>query len=183
MSDRTTAGRLKNLAREALHKYKSFERALTHFVDSAKKEDVLLRSMLRPYLEVEQELREAAQKRIAGNGQRTGSSHTQPFIRTVHVVHPGKPTAAQIAAGTRRADHLGKTILDTYKIGGKVIGDYSVREALGYGRQLTREGYILRHMAGVVANADPDAKLRDVVKVKEAHRIIQQAAEFADGAA
>ena len=182
MSDRTTNGRLKNLAREALHKYKGFERALTHFVDSVKREDVLLRSLLRPYLEVEQELREATQCPGSSNGQPSFSSPTQPYTRRTCVVHPGKPTASQIAAGTRRADYLGKTILDTYKIGGKAIGDYSVREALGYGRQLTREGYILRRMSGVVANADPDAKLRDVVKVKEAQRIIQEAAEVADAA-
>jgi len=70
-----------------------------------------------------------------------------------------------------------QTIFDTFMIGGKPVGEYTTQEAIGVGRTNIRHGYILLRMARVVANPDPNAKLRNIVKLNEAQRIIKQAIE------
>jgi hypothetical protein len=72
------------------------------------------------------------------------------------------------------------SILDTFKIDGRAIGDYSVAEALRIGKNKTRDAQILLRLARVVANADPSALLRHVVKGREVELAIQAAAEIAD---
>lgn len=72
------------------------------------------------------------------------------------------------------------TVLDTLKIDGRAIGDYTIDEARKYGRIKTREGAILIEASRVVANAPSNALIRNVVKPAEIQRIMQSAAETAD---
>lgn len=93
-----------------------------------------------------------------------------------------EPSAAQRAAAGSVAKSMAITVLDTLKIDGRAIGDWTVAEARAAGRTKTREGYILIEVARVVANAPGHTLVRDIAKPGEVQRIMQRAAEVADAA-
>jgi hypothetical protein len=72
------------------------------------------------------------------------------------------------------------TVLDTLKIDGRSIGDWTVGEARKAGPQKTREGAILIAATRQVANAQGFQRIRDVLKVDELQAIMQKAAEISD---
>ena len=88
------------------------------------------------------------------------------------------PSQLHAARAIRQAAAI--TVLDTFKIDGRAIGDYTVSEALRIGKDKTRDAHVLLVLARKVANANPWAKLRDVVKISEVQSAIQSAAEAAD---
>ena len=91
-----------------------------------------------------------------------------------------EPTRQQRAASAVAANVMAITIMDTLKIDGRSIGNWTVSEARKSGHLKTREGYILIHASRMVANANGSELLRHVVKAKELQKIIQKAAEVAD---
>jgi len=93
-----------------------------------------------------------------------------------------EPTPAQRAAALSVARSIAVTILDTYRIDGIALGEWTVAEALRASKTKTMHGYILRECTRMVANAPSGAKLKTIVKPHEAQRIIQRAAEVSDAA-
>lgn len=91
-----------------------------------------------------------------------------------------EPSPAQRAAASIVAKTIALTVLDSFKVDGLAIGDWTVAEARVAGRRKSREGYILIEAARHVANANGDEKLRQIIKPLEMERIIQRAAEVAD---
>jgi hypothetical protein len=91
-----------------------------------------------------------------------------------------EPTPQQRSAAASVAKVLAITVLDTLKIDGRAIGDWTVGEARAAGRIKSREGVILIEASRVVANAPSNALIREVVKPSEMQRIMQTAAEAAD---
>jgi hypothetical protein len=91
-----------------------------------------------------------------------------------------EPTQQQRSAAASVAKVLAITVLDTLKIDGRAIGDWTVGEARAAGRIKSREGVILIEASRVVANAPSNALIREVVKPSEMQRIMQTAAEAAD---
>lgn len=91
-----------------------------------------------------------------------------------------QPNAADLSAAALVAKRAAVTIMDTLKIDGKAIGDWTVAEAYEAGTSKVRDGYILREAARHAANALPNQTLRDVVSVAHMQRIVQTAAETAD---
>lgn len=90
------------------------------------------------------------------------------------------PSPTAVAASLSVAKRAAVSVLDTLKIDGVAIGDWTVAEARHAGRTKIRNGYILLAATKLVANAPDDARLREVVKEAELQRIIQSAAEAAD---
>jgi hypothetical protein len=93
-----------------------------------------------------------------------------------------EPTAAQRSAAGAVAKAAALTVLDTCRIDGRAVGDWTIGEAERAGRSKTREGAILLAATRVVANAPANALIRDVVRPKEMQIILQQAAEASDAA-
>jgi hypothetical protein len=91
-----------------------------------------------------------------------------------------EPTTQQRVTSAAIAKAAAVTVMDTLKIDGRSVGDWTVTEARRAGRLKSREGYILIEAARVVANAPGNATLRSVVKEAEMQKIIQRAAEVAD---
>jgi hypothetical protein len=91
-----------------------------------------------------------------------------------------EPTFQQRMISARNAHIVAITIMDTLKIDGRPIGDWTVAEARQAGRLKTREGHILIAASRMVANAAGNELLREVVKPAEMQKIIQKAAEAAD---
>lgn len=114
---------------------------------------------------------------------RGGDGHTmdalleRPPIASIPV---REPTKSQRSAALAAAKVASISVMDTLKIDGRAIGDWTVSEAKRRGHDKTREGYILIAASRLVANAEPNALLRNVVKVRELQRIQQRAMEVAD---
>lgn len=111
-----------------------------------------------------------------GDGQYADASNGRSDI----AVPAREPTQQQRDAAQAARIIIALTIMDTLKIDGRSIGNWTVGEARKAGRLKTREGYILIEASRVVANANGNELLRHVVKPKELQRIIQKAAEVAD---
>jgi hypothetical protein len=99
-----------------------------------------------------------------------------------HHVSAREPTKSQRAATLTAAKAAAQTIMDTLKVDGRAIGDWTVAEARRASANKRRESFILREAVRVVANADPSAKLRDVVKIREMKRIHERAMELRNAA-
>lgn len=113
----------------------------------------------------------------AGETMEIMPAHVGPAV----LVSPRRiPSAGQQQATLRVARASAASILDTLLIDGRCVGDWTVAEARTAGRTKTREGYILIKASRVVANADPTAKLREVVKTAEMEAIVSRASEMAD---
>lgn len=91
-----------------------------------------------------------------------------------------EPTMQQRMISARNARVVAITIMDTLKVDGRAIGDWTVGEARRAGRLKTREGHILIAASRMVANAAGHELLRSVVKPDEMQKIVQKAAEVAD---
>jgi hypothetical protein len=91
-----------------------------------------------------------------------------------------EPSRQQRAASAVAANIAAITILDTLKIDGRSIGNWTIAEARRAGRLKTREGYILIEAARHVANAKGDEMIRHVIKPGDLQKIVQKAAEIAD---
>jgi len=123
-------------------------------------------------------------------GQRTSaispSSHREaaaspstPQGHCQSAAQPREPSPAQRKASLEVAR---LSIMDTFKIDGLPIGNWTVALARAEGRRKTRDGFVLREAVKIVANAPANALLRNVVKVEEMQRIRQKAEEIADAA-
>jgi hypothetical protein len=98
----------------------------------------------------------------------------------MHAIPVREPTQQQRIASAAAANVMAITIMDTLKIDGRSIGNWTVSEARKAGHLKTREGYILIQASRMVANANGGELLRHVVKAKELQKIVQKAAEVAD---
>lgn len=206
----TPSLRLRSLAADALKHCKgNTNRALDRLLNAVKKEPLLLRAALRPWIDmVATELpgngqftsAEKATHRLplrqpddaagsqlpdADNGQGPASAasvrpETLNVARNLNTDRYVEPTEGQVAAAVKVRSKIALTILDTYRIDGRPIGDWQVGEAMQAARRKTHEGRILQIASRWVANADPSQRLRDIVKADDMNRIIQLAAEAAD---
>lgn len=110
-----------------------------------------------------------------GHGSRSASSGLPPVAAPVR-----EPSVGQRSASAAVAKAAAITVMDTLKIDGRAIGDWTVSEARNAGRLKSREGYILIEASRMVANAKGNETLRSVVKEHEMQKIMQRAAEVAD---
>jgi len=118
---------------------------------------------------------------LSSSSNRGGGGHSEDAqSRAIFAVPVREPSASQRTAAASVAKVVALTILDTLKIDGRAVGDWTVGEARSSGRAMSREGYILIEAARTVANATGAERLRDVVKPDEMQKIIQRAAEFSD---
>lgn len=111
-------------------------------------------------------------------------AHQGQFDHALPVREP-KPQRVPIdfgAAALAIKTKLALTVLDTLKIDGRAIGDFTVGEARRLGPQKTREGHILIAATRKVANAQGFQLIRDVLKPDELQVIMQKAAEVSDEA-
>ncbi len=70
------------------------------------------------------------------------------------------------------------TVMDTYKVrGGIAIGDLGWQEAKTLARTNEREARVLRYITDHVANANPGARIREVVKEQVVQNAIRLATE------
>jgi hypothetical protein len=115
------------------------------------------------------------------NRDGVGHTLTSPAVGHQADARPVRePTVIERRASSSVARVVALTVLDTFRIDGRPVGDWTVGEARRVGREKTRYGAILIEASRLVANAKDTAKLRDVVKVAEMQKIIQHAAEVAD---
>lgn len=119
-----------------------------------------------------------------GNPSRAGAANhpLAPGAHSGDAAPAREPTPSQRAASLRVHQQAAITVLDTFKIDGKPLGDWTMAEARTAARQKSYEGCVLLACTRVVANAAPSAKLRDVVKVAEVHRAMREAEEMVDAA-
>jgi hypothetical protein len=103
-----------------------------------------------------------------------------PKGHRVAAIPAREPSQTQRDAAAHVAKIMALTVLDSYKIDGRAIGDWTVSEARAAGKLKAREGYILIEAARHVANAQGNELLRAIIKPAEMQRIIQRAAEAAD---
>ncbi len=89
-------------------------------------------------------------------------------------------TPADLRAMADTKKQAAVTIMETLKIDGRSIGDWTIGEALRVGRDKLCNGHILVAVARHYSNADHNAKVRDLIKLGDLQRIIQQAAEAVD---
>lgn len=108
-----------------------------------------------------------------GEGQRTVAENCQ--VR--HALPVREPTLEQRSAALAVAKI---SVMDTLRIDGRPIGDWTVSEARKAGHDKTREGYILLAASRFVANARGFETIRSVMKAEQMQQIIQKAAEVAD---
>ncbi|MCW5695808.1 MAG: hypothetical protein KIS96_03625 [Bauldia sp.] len=93
------------------------------------------------------------------------------------------PTVEQLAAARDVQRRAAKTVLDTWRIrDGRAIGDVTFAELESLRLENAQEASILRQIKNHIANADPSAKVRDLIKAEQFQRFIQRAAEVADAA-
>lgn len=93
-----------------------------------------------------------------------------------------EPSKEDIAAAKDVDKVIRLTILQSYKIDGRPVGNFTFGEAIRYGKKKTQEGYILTQASRVVANPDHSMKLEDAVKVAEMEEIIKKSKEIPDAA-
>lgn len=95
---------------------------------------------------------------------------------------PIVPPAA-VKARLAAAQFAALTVLDTFKVrGGTPIGDLGWSEAKALANLNEREARVLRYVTNHVANAEPGARVRDVVKPEVVERAIQLAKEASHAA-
>jgi hypothetical protein len=87
-----------------------------------------------------------------------------------------EPSAAHIAALGRAKLRLAETVLDTFKVRGKAIGDIRHREMLALIAEGTTETEVLRKIYQTAgANVDPDERIRDFAKPAQVEAAIREA--------
>jgi hypothetical protein len=107
----------------------------------------------------------------AGNGRQPAASPAR------------EPSAAHIAALGRAKLRLAETVLDTFKVRGKAIGDIRHREMLALIAEGTTETEVLRKISQTAgANVDPDERVRDFAKPAQVEAAIREARKVARAA-
>lgn len=112
------------------------------------------------------------------------SANPNPRPKPVIVHKSMTPADLRAMADTRKQAAV--TIMETLKIDGRAIGDWTIGEAMRVGRDKLCNGHILvaaaKYAREHYANVTDGSKVSDVLKVADLQRIIQQAAEAADAA-
>ena len=111
-----------------------------------------------------------------------GPTHLAQSRPALSALPVREPSSSQRTVAGMIAKAAAVTVLDTLKIDGRAIGDWTVAEARAAGKTKTREGRILIEASRMVANAPANALIRDVVKANELQLIMQKAAEVSDAA-
>lgn len=114
----------------------------------------------------------------AASGEGLISVATPADSRTPKPEAATNVTHLNVAAKIQR--QVAVTIMDTLKIDGRSVGDWTIAEALEAGKSKVRDGRILHAVATHAANAPANALVRNVVSVPVLQRIMQESAEFAD---
>jgi hypothetical protein len=118
----------------------------------------------------------------SSNRGREGQGSHALQRQTGNAVPVREPSRTQRTVAGMIAKASAVTVLDTLKIDGRAIGDWTVAEARAAGKTKTREGWILIEASRVVANAPANALIRSVIKADELQIIMQNAAEISDAA-
>jgi hypothetical protein len=115
------------------------------------------------------------------SGGHSSPSHTAGLAnRASRHASAEAPTRRNTLASINVAKRAATTIMDSLLIDGRAVGDFNISEARKFGREKTRDGYILLAASRLVANATGVELLRDVVKDSEMQRIRQKAEEVLD---
>lgn len=95
-----------------------------------------------------------------------------------------EPSAQQRAASAVVAKKI--SILDTFKIGNRAIGDWSIVAAKSEGPHMAFHGHVLTEAAAeaarITANVESWMTIRDVLNASQVQQIIQRAAGITDAA-
>jgi hypothetical protein len=116
----------------------------------------------------------------AGGVPRDGAGHHFAADKAMtHVPRPIPP--AYLAAARKEAKAIARTVLDSFKVrDGRAIGDLAFHEIEALRAANVREASVFRQIQKHVANADPWARVRDLIKAEDLERMIQRAAEVSD---
>lgn len=123
----------------------------------------------------------------ASASNRHAAGHSVSVDETKGKVPSRVSTLREPSEADRRASlvvhsAVAMTIMDTLKIDGRAIGDWTLDEARSVGKEKIRHGYILQSVAQHYANAPGNVRVRDLIKVSDLQRMVQKAAETADAA-
>lgn len=140
-----------------------------------------------------------AKARVPGKGQLFTASPSSPIAggrdqiadakgavaqgRSPVVPPVREPSEAQRKAAASVAKVIALTILDTFRIDGRPVGDWSVSEAIRATKLKTREAFILKAAVQTVANPQGNELLRQVVKPAEMEAIIKKSEDVSNDAA
>jgi hypothetical protein len=102
---------------------------------------------------------------------------------TVDVPPAREPSAAAKRAMVEVRKAISVSIMDTFKVrDGRSIGEVRFGELEAMRGESARDAFLFRQLQKHAANADPSARVRDVVKVETLQRMLQKSAELADAA-
>jgi len=111
-------------------------------------------------------------------GQSIGAS--SPSHRLVTFI-AREPTAQQRSIGADNAKKIALTVMDTMKIDGLSIGDWTITNALRAGKNMTHEGLVLlgaaRRAKLKYANLPGNTLLRHALKPADMQNIVRRAME------
>jgi hypothetical protein len=111
---------------------------------------------------------------------RAGQLSCEPQVLAARPVVSPNPTKRTLASVASVQPTMRRTVLDTFKVrDGRAVGDLLWRGLTVFARENEIEGRVLRAIAAHVANADPEAKVRAVVKAEVVEAAIRSAKELA----
>jgi hypothetical protein len=160
----SAAERLANIARKAVAASpRNWDAAKAAFWREVQGDPVLLWELLAPYRHraadpylavAAQQARQAAEHR-SGGGQRRSDNHS------LDAPSAPQPGASRSAAATNADQKLGEltklSLLDTFKINGRPIGDLTPPEAIGWAGARERDARFVRLLT---ANLPPDHPIK-----------------------
>lgn len=206
----TDESRLRMIATDALAKHHgNVERAITTFEKAVAGDSGLIREALRFYLHHfklpgADQVRDDHQRNVVNarqpngdgrdhraneNQEKVGASSSRGGVGLWKNEHPAErarpvrePSPADRAAANTVAKVVALTVLDTFRVrDGRSIGDVRYGEL---GRLMTtnaREAAVIKLILDH-GNAPHDARVRDIIKIKDFQVMIQRAAEVVDAA-
>lgn len=122
-----------------------------------------------------------AQTTSASEEDRGGTDHPATGTQGPSVRPVREPSKIQNAASAKVMREI--TVLDTYKVkDGRAIGDVRFGEIERLRAESAQDALLLRQIQRYAANASPNDRVRDVVKLADFQRMQQKAAELADAA-
>ena len=123
---------------------------------------------------------QARQPDDSGGGQKSNDTHWPDASPAV--IPPRERTPAERAAAIRIVSDSAKSVLDSHRLSnGVAIGDVRWGSLHRMRSASARDAALLRLLINL-GNADPNAKVRDIVTTEVMERLIQKAAEMSDAA-
>jgi hypothetical protein len=91
-----------------------------------------------------------------------------------------EPSKAQKTADAAVWKSSAQTVLDTFMVDGRAIGDLTVGEVRKLGKQKGVEYFVMASIDAHYANATSNMRVRDIIKASDLEKMIAEAKESAD---